>query len=96
MSDRTSDDMPPDISFPATLTATTDANGQPLDTGIVLLPFPFCVRARGNAIGTTVVSAPSPEDAAVTMAQVVRVANAQAQRDGFPANFYSASPGECT
>jgi hypothetical protein len=78
----------------ATVTATTDADGQSLDTGIVLLPFPFC-GPRGNAIGTTTVSAPSPEDAAITMAQV-GVANAQAERDGFPANFYSASPGEST
>ncbi len=95
MSDTDSDGLPAGITVPTTLIATSDEEGNPLSSGVTLIPFPFCIIAQGIPRQTVVVDAPSPALARLTIDQALAVANTQAAQQGFPPNLFSATAGPC-
>jgi hypothetical protein len=82
----------PDFAMIENLSAD-ESSGQNASTQN--LPFPFCVRFLGRQWGTLVIGAPSPDDAATTMDQIVQRANAGLVQMGYPPNTCSWTSGAC-
>lgn len=86
--------FPAGVDVPTTLTASQSSSGNVAATEMI--QFPFCLRFAGRPWVNVPVAAPSPEDAATTMDQFVRlVLNPQLAKMGYPANICSASAGAC-
>ena len=87
--------FPSDVQLPSELTANASGDGN-LDTGVTMLPFPFCILFAGRPVGTQTVFAPSPELAATTVDQYVsQVLNPILERMGYPPNSCSWRAGAC-
>jgi hypothetical protein len=84
----------PDVDLPSNLTADGDSQAQ--DTGVQLIPFPFCLLFASRPWVTLTVAAPSPELAAATMDQFVwQVLNPKLAQLGYPPNICSWRSGAC-
>ena len=98
MTDDTTVDLstfPTDVDIPSELTADQSGAGN-LDTGVTMLPFPFCILFAGRPWGTATVNAPSPELAATTVDQYVsQVLNPALERLKYPPNICSWRAGAC-
>ena len=57
-------------------------------------PFPFCIRYNGRPKESRIINAPDLDGAIITVNQLVRVANEQAARQGFPP-LWSQTGGSC-
>ena len=87
--------FPSGIELPSNLTAEVDSQAQ--DTGIQMIPFPFCLLFANRPWGTLTVAAPSPELAASTTDQFVQqVVNPKLQQMGYPPNICSWRSGPCS
>jgi len=83
----------PDFGLVENLLADVNSETQPASTQTI--PFPFCVLFLGRQWGTLVVAAPSPEEAATTMDQIIQRVNTGLVSMGYPPNACSWKSGAC-
>jgi hypothetical protein len=88
--------FPSGVDIPSDLTADTSGDVS-LDTGVTMIPFPFCILFAGRPWTSITVAAPSPELAATTVDQFVQqLLNPQLVRIGYPPNSCSWNSGACS